>query len=449
MRNVGAVGSVVAICLLLLAGTATAASAGSQIVILKDHVNVDTVAAQHKTKYTATVERSFRHAVKGYAATLPDAKVAAVRADPSVLFVTEDETVSSPPEPTPRRCGNPSGPDQCVDHSIDRIDGDRSSTRSGDGFGSVNVNVAVIDSGVDPSHPDLNVAGTVGCARTKGAAVGWSGGHGTFVAGVIAARDNGIGVVGVVPGAPIWGVRVGDEKDRIRQSSLLCAVDWVTSTRTDSSPANDIQVANLSLSGTFRGDDGNCGLTRKDPLHLAICRSVGAGVTYVAAAGNATADFGLESPAAYDEVLTTTAMGDFDGRPGGLAPSDCFGQDLQRFGQFDDHFAVFSNFATSPADRAHTLSAPGVCIESTIPVEDGFSYGYSDGTSFASPLIAGTAALCIATGRCPGTPAQKMQKLIRDAAAYNQANPSYGFVGDPHRPISGKYYGWLIRAGLY
>ena len=71
------------------------------------------------------------------------------------------------------------------------------------------------------------------------------------------------------------------------------------------------------------------------------------------------------------------------------------------------------------------------------------------GTSQASPFVAGTVELCIAAGACTGTPAQIIQKIVADTAAYNTTNPNYGFQGDPLHPISGKYYGYLIRAALY
>ena len=68
----------------------------------------------------------------------------------------------------------------------------------------------------------------------------------------------------------------------------------------------------------------------------------------------------------------------------------------------------------------------------------------------ASPHVAGTVALCIASGACAGmTPAQIVQKIVSDAADYTNARPAYGFVGDPLHPIAGKYYGYLIRAGSY
>src|SRR3990172_849061 len=94
-------------------------------------------------------------------------------------------------------------------------------------------------------------------------------GHGTHAAGTIAARDDSAGVVGVAPGAPIWSVRVLDSSGGGSTSSLL-----------------------------------------------AICGSVARGVTIVAAAGNDARDFAGELPAAYDEVLTVTAVSDTNGRPG-------------------------------------------------------------------------------------------------------------------------------------
>jgi subtilisin family serine protease len=185
---------------------------------------------------------------------------------------------------------------------------------------------------------------------------------------------------------------------------------------------------------------------------MAHCRVIAAGVTIVAAAGNEAADIQVHAPAAYDDVLTVTAMTDLDGQPGGLQPptGECSSALNAVFPIADDTAAdSFSNFATLAEDQAHTIAAPGVCIGSTYP---GGLYFVSVGTSFASPLVAGTVALCIASGPCAGlTPRQIIQKIVADAAAYNTAkkNLGYGFQGDPLRPISGKYYGYLIRAAQY
>ena len=213
----------------------------------------------------------------------------------------------------------------------------------------------------------------------------------------------------------------------------------------------------MSLSGPG-ADDGNCGQTKKDALHLAICNSAAAGVVYVVAAGNSGQDFQGAVPASYDEVLTVTAVTDLDGRPGAVASpaGSCFPADFQS--QISDDSAIFfSNFATLAADQSHTIAAPGVCILSTVPPDSnsftpGAFYDYDSGTSMSSPTAAGTVALCIASGACAGlTPPQIIQKIIGDAAAYNtdKKNGGYGFEGDPLRPVSGKYYGYLIHAGSY
>jgi subtilisin family serine protease len=225
---------------------------------------------------------------------------------------------------------------------------------------------------------------------------------------------------------------------------VICGIDWVTATRTDADPANDILVANMSLgSQNKNADDGNCGRSNKDALHLAICNSVAAGVSYVAGAGNSSSDLKDFEPAAFDELLTATAMADYDGQPGASAPTGCPGLGS------DDSFATFSNFATLTADQRHTVAAPGVCVGST---ELDGGYAINSGTSFASPFTTGTVAICLASGKkpCAGlTPSQIVQKITADAQAYNLNRRGYGFQGDPLRPVNGAYYGYLIRAGLY
>jgi subtilisin len=136
-----------------------------------------------------------------------------------------------------------------------------------------------------------------------------------------------------------------------------------------------------------------------------------------------------------------TAVADFNGRPGGGAAATCRSD-------VDDTYADFSNFATSSADAAHTIAAPGVCIRSTWK---GGGYKTISGTSMASPHVTGTAALCIWSGKCTGTPSQIISKLRSDAAAQPA---SYGFLGDPYNPVVGgngktRYYGYLAYAGGY
>jgi subtilisin len=419
---------------------------GDYIVVLKGGTDSIAIAAKHKQKYGADLSHVYKHALKGYAATLSAQAKTALDADPGVLFVAPDRefhaTAACPAQNFEILAT------QCMPRGIDRIDADLSSTASGDGGGDVDVNVAVLDTGVDLDHPDLNHAGGTDC--TNAGTSDDNHGHGTHVAGTAAARDNGSGVVGVAPGASVFGVKVLRKNGAGSMSQIICGIDWVTSTRTDSAPSNDISVANMSL-GAKGSDDGNCGATNRDPYHAAICNSVEAGVTYVVSAGNDGTDLSSQVPAAYDEVLTVTALLDWDGAQGGTGTNPAAGCSLP---EPDDSPAPFSNFATLPADQDHTIAAPGVCIFSTFPngvkKATPHTYVYLSGTSMSAPHVTGTVALCIASGPCAGlTPPQIVQKMVADAAAYNTANPGYGFQGDPLRPMSGKYYGYLIRAAQY
>ena len=146
-----------------------------------------------------------------------------------------------------------------------------------------------------------------------------------------------------------------------------------------------------------------------------------------------------------------TAIADLDGQPGGLQPpiNPCSSELNQHGPVVDDKAAFFSNFATLPEDKAHTVAAPGVCVASTFP---GDSYAVESGTSFSAPIVSGVVALCIASGHCAGlTPQEIIAKIVADAAAYNamKKNSGYGYEGDPLRPIEGKYYGYLVSAALY
>jgi subtilisin len=399
---------------LTLAGTAGArAIPGQYIVVVKSGFNGSAVAADHARWADAEVLGTYRHALNGYSARLSAAALAKVRADDRVLLVSQDREVHATAQSLPT--------------GVDRIEGDLSSTLSGSGSGSVNVAVAVIDTGIDLSHPDLNVVGGKNCSTGKSYRDG--NGHGTHVAGTIGARDDSNGVVGVAPGARLYSVRVLNNSGSGSWSSVICGIDWVTA----NAATTGIKVANMSLGGS--GTDTGC---NGDALHQAICRSVNnAKVTYVVAAGNSGANLGSFVPAAYNEVLAVTAVADFNGQPGGGAPATCRTD-------VDETAADFSNFTTTgSSDVGHTIAAPGVCINSTWK---GGVYNTISGTSMASPHVAGTAALCIA-GSCAGmSPTQVMSRLRSDAAG---RPAGYGFSGDPNSPSGTRYYGYLAYAGGY
>ena len=365
------------------------------IVVLKNSVaDPGAVAAEHSRAYNAQVSYVYTAALKGYAAVIPNDRVAEVRADDRVAYLSDDLPVQAvqppggtPPGKRPPKGGGGGGTPapQVLPTGVDRIDAENKS-------GSVAV--AVIDSGSGP-HTDLNVAGGKNCST--GASYNDGNGHGTHVAGTIGAISNTFGVVGVLPGAPIYSVRVLNNAGSGSWSSVICGIDWVTANKS----ALNIRVANMSLGGSTTENE-TLGCTSSS-LHQAICNSVNAGVTYVAAAGNDGATFATFAPATYDEVLTVTAMSDSDGQPGGAG-----GSPSCRAGETDDSAATFSNFATSAPDQGHTIAAPGVCILSTWT---GGGYSTISGTSMASPHVTGTAALCIAHGVCTGSSADIRSKL--------------------------------------
>lgn len=420
---------------------------GRYIVVLGSSVaDPRGVGIQLANRFGGRLGYVYSHALKGFSLELNPATVSVLANVPGVDFVVPDESLAAAGTPTVAPDQSP----QIVAFPLLRIAADTSSTVSGDGAGEVNLNVAVIDSGIDLEHHDLNVAGGINCANPQSKPSDYDDAfsHGTMVAGLIGAKDNPFGVVGVAPGARLWAVRVLNDNGAGTVANMICGIDWVTATRMDADPTNDIAVANMSIGGkAVNPDDGQCGTTKKqDPLHQAICRSTATGVTYVVAAGNEAQDIQTHVPAAYDEVLTVTAMGDTDGKPGGSGPvSPCIAS------QPDDAPASFSNFATLSGDVAHTVAAPGVCTATTSgDAKTSNTLGSGSGTSFAAPQVTGVVALCIASGACAGlTPAQIIRKIVADTAAYNTANRGYGFTGDPLHSKSSSYYGFLVRADLY
>jgi subtilisin family serine protease len=295
----------------------------------------------------------------------------------------------------------------------------------------------VIDTGIDLANADLDAASGVNCVK-PGTPAQDDNGHGTNVAGIIAARNNGTGYVGVAPGTRVYAVKVLNNRATGTLSQFLCGINWVAA----NAAALNIRTANMSIGGTGLSD-GACGSKSGDAQHKAICAATAAGVTMVVSAGNAGVDFKTTVPAAYPEVLTATAITDTDGLPGALGPASCAKKEL------DDRTGTYSNFAVGTAAAAHTLAAPGTCVTTT---GLGGKPSTFTGTSQAAPHVAGTVALCNGSGGLPGpcaglAPAAVIARVRADATtAMTLAN---GFLGDPLRPLTGKVFGPLVTAASY
>ena len=383
---------------------------GRYIVILKDGRSVD-AATSRAGKRGIKADKTFRHAVRGYAARLAADQLATLRSDPDVQAVVPDEIISIAGQSTPI--------------GVRRVNGRESLIADIDGDGpQVDADVAIVDTGIggrdSRQHEDLNIVGGINCATTDPANWGDANGHGTHVAGTVGALDNGIGVVGVAPGVRLWSVRILDSAGVGFISGYVCGLDWITAQRDPMDPTRPLFEA-VNMSVAKRGtDDGACGTVDNDLMHQAICRLVASGVTVVAAAGNDGLNAANLRPASYDEVITVSALADTDGKVGGTGGALCYS-----FGSYDkdDTFANFSNYGADV-----DLIAPGKCIWSTLP---GNRYGYSSGTSMATPHVAGAAALYKAS-RPFATPAE-VRAALRAAGTLD-----WDTVTDPdsiHEPL--------------
>jgi aqualysin 1 len=315
---------------------AQAATPGRYIVVLQDSVtDPGSVGREHARAHGAQIGFVYTSALKGYSATIPDGRVDAIRSDPRVAYVEPDGTASITAQTLP--------------WGIDKIDADVSSTFGGNASGTVsNVNVYIIDTGVDTAHPDLSVVGHVNFA---GGANKDCNGHGTHVAGTVAAKDNTSYVVGVSPGSPITGVKVLGCSGSGSWSGVIRGVDWVTAN------AKKPAIANMSLSGDA-----------SQSVDDAVKGSANRGVLYSLAAGNSGANACNESPA---RAGTTSGVVT-------VAATDS-----------TDKEASFSNYGSCV-----DLWAPGVNVIST---KRGGGTATMSGTSMASPHVGGGAALYLST----------------------------------------------------
>ena len=324
--------------------------AGQYIVVLNDDASDPRQKArEHAQRHGAEVLFTYENALRGYAARLSAERVEDVEADPDVDYVEQDQEARATAQTMPWGIKK-------VSQSADGVQ--TSSTNPGDGSGAVsNVNAYIIDSGIY-KHADLNVVQHVNFAGGKNDDCN---GHGTHVAGSVAARDNTTDVVGVTPGAPLTGVKVLNCRGSGTWSGVIEGIDWVTAN------AKKPAVANMSLGGGA-----------SQAVDDAVVNSANSGIFYALAAGNDGADACKSSPARAGAGTNNGVMT--------VAATDS-----------GDKETSWSNYGTCV-----DVWAPGASILST---KKGGGTTTMSGTSMASPHGAGGGALYLSsnTSSSPST----------------------------------------------
>jgi len=388
------------VALALSAGQSQAATAtgqiipGQYIVLVAGGVDPAAVAADHGL----AARHTYRAALNGFAAAIPD--LADLETDPRVLVVEPERIYRINPQNDPtgiNRIEVDKNPNADIDQTDDII---------------VGLDVAIIDTGLDRDHPDLNIVGGINFSGGPSSKWDDGNGHGTHVGGTVGAIDNDFGVVGVAPGVRLHAVKVCKNGGICFTGDMVAGIDWVAERKAeandgdaDGDPGINFASANMSISTS---DDANPCTGSSGAVHEAICGLVNKGVVFALAAGND----GRQKDA-FPEVLAVSALSDFDGKAGGVGVTTCRSDE-------DDTLANFSNFGPEV-----DMAAPGVCILSTW--NDG-GYNTISGTSMASPHVAGAVALYLhANGLAPASDAVEVDVI--EQAILNAALPQSDACG--------------------
>lgn len=358
----------------------------------------------------------FENAVHGFAGFVPPGRLVSLREDPRVLRVIPDRQVTAIAT-TKAATGGTTVSTQVVPAGVKRIGATPGSvTYTGNGVG-----VAVLDTGVDLKHGDLKPLGTASFSAFGGTAQDLNG-HGTHVAGIIAARNNTIDVVGVAPAATIYAVRVLDASGNGSDSAVIAGLDWVAKNAALVSPR--IRVVNMSL-----GRAGNA--TDNPVMRASITTLRNAGIAVIVAAGNdATLEISQQVPAAYPEVMAVASTSALPGTNQYKLFSGVIGADTASHFTSDGTGVAVSAPGEDQEniDSAGTISSVGI-----LSTKLGGGTIRLAGTSMAAPHVAGVAALIFQKN--PALGAQDIRDRIsvgalgQTIAPLNSPTSSYTFDG--------------------
>ncbi len=324
----------------------SASVAGKYIVVLKEDAEIasadlttrnDRVKGKafgllKKYEVTGEIEEVYETALQGFTVRMAPGQAKKLGADLNVKYIEADQIITLSPikltgKPAPVAA-------QKIPWGITRVGGVAV-------FNGTNT-AWVIDTGIDLDHPDLNVDATRSKTFVLSKSADDDNGHGSHVAGTIAAKNNTIGVVGVAPGAKLVAVKVLTRSGSGTTSGVIAGIDYVAGL------GKSGDVANMSLGGGVSQSLDDAVLAASTLVKFAL------------ASGNETDDANNHSPARVNgpNIYTVSAMDN------------------------TDTFAYFSNYGNPPIDYC----APGVSIYSTYK---GGGYATLSGTSMATPHVAG------------------------------------------------------------
>lgn len=279
--------------------------------------------------HSGLIKKSFS-LIPAIAARIPESNISKIKEDPRVKYIEEDKIFEVADE------YSGSWGSQFIGSDIS----------TANGVIGTGVKIAVLDTGIDCGHEDLKNNCNNGYDfyfnDSDASDDSWNS-HGTHVSGIIAAEKNGIGIVGVAPGASLYAVKVTSAAGTYT-SIIISGIEWAVK--------NNMDIVSMSLQGSH-----------SQAFQDAVDAAYAKGLLLVAAAGN-TKGGAVAYPAGYESVIAVTAIDENEQR------------------------ASFS-----PIDPKIELAAPGVNINSTIVN----GYGVLSGTSMAAPYVTGVAALILST----------------------------------------------------
>jgi len=385
---------------------AAAADKPVKVIVLYEVKPGKAEAARLKRQHKAKVRYRYDN-IPAIAATIPRGELKALRSKKKVKRVELDHQLVLFDH------GTPTGdPELENGWGVWHIGAGRVHQAGNQGKG---IRAAIVDTGIDCSHPDLdaNCDGGISyipSAPFPGGVPIDDYGHGTHVSGIMAAEKNAGGVVGVAPKVKLFAMKVLDSTGEGDYSGLIAALDQIATWNTDGDPANDIDVVNMSIGGH----------EPSAALQAAVQAAHASGAILVGASGNVNPFDFLELfygcpvvyPARYPEVLATTFTNGGDA----LTGYSCTGAEVD-------------------------FAAPGDLVNSTVPTSGPLSspsgYLAASGTSMASPHLAGTVALLLSHGIADTNGNGRQDEIVTHLCA--NTKQGFGVLSTPIPPSDPRY----------